>query len=390
MISRSAARLQSDARRSMVRNIRGHRPRVLETRQPSDNIEFLLNPVEPDIPIFINQCVDSEMSFGSPNFLRRNDGSYVLVRRSWSHLTGGQRDRLRELFTHFRCSEICPVSGFKAQKVFGINYPPFINEENVSELRENFQTQASDIFVIAYPKSGSQWVLSTLNCLETGESIAPGNENRMFPWPERDGLLAVEKLIKNRRIFKSHAPSHLTPWKWLHPETKIIYIMRNPKDALVSFYQHAIQRSHPQWITPGEFCDYTGDLDNFFKLFVSGSLPFGDYYEHVAFWWQLALENPKQILWVNYEDIKTNFLFEVSRMGKFCDLGYDKDTITWVKDETSFNHMKKTYGNSGHFRKGVIGDWKNHLTQFQCEYLDTKFRQVLEPLGLRNYSEPES
>jgi len=319
-----------------------------------------------------------------PKSLVRKDGSKILIRRSWSHLTSQQRTLLEEMFTHSGCSEICPVSGFKVQKVFGINYPPFIPEKNVAELRQYFRTLANDIFVVAYPKCGMQWVLSILSCLKTGKGIPKGFEKRFFPWPEKDGFHTLDKLDKNRRIFKSHAPVHLAPWKYLHPKTKIIYIMRNPKDLVVSFHKHAIQPIYPKRITPGEYCDYTGGLDSFFQLFVDGKLPFGDYFEHVAAWRQMAVQNPDQVFWLNYENVKLNFVLEVTRLAKFCELMHDVVTVERVKEETSFKNLKLTSENAGHFRKGVIGDWKNHLSHKQAEYLDTEFSRVLDPLGLKN------
>jgi len=355
------------------------RPRDVQRQNiPSSSINS--SPNEITLTYLENGRISNE----DQNWLVRCDGSPVLVRRSWSHLNTRQREMLKRLFTHHRCKEICPVSGFKAQNVYGMNHPPFITEENVAELREHFQTLPTDIYVVAYPKCGTQWVLSILNCLKTGQGIPKEQENRVFPWPEKDGLKWVNQIDETPRIFKSHAPVRIAPWRWLHPKTKIIYITRNPKDTVVSFHKHAIQPGHPKWITAGEFCDYTGDLDSFFELFADGRLPFGDYFEHVAAWRQMAVEHPKQVLWVNFEDLKRNFIEEVARMGMFCDLRHDKETIEWVSTETTFLKMKEVYENTGHFRKGEIGDWKNHLSSSQCERLDTKFSQLLEPLGLRN------
>jgi len=313
-----------------------------------------------------------------------DDGRSVVVRRSWRHLSQDQKVYLKNLFTHPECHDLCPRYGFKAQSVFGVNYPPFIQQKQVDELRENYDTLPTDIYVVTYPKCGTQWALSVVNCLKTRKSVERGYEKRFFPWPERIGLEQVNKLKTNARIFKSHAPSGILPWRRLHPETKIIYVMRNPKDAIVSFHEHTMQPERNNTTTPREFCDYTGDLSNFFELFMKNKLPFGSYFDHVRGWWQLAGAHPKQVLWVYYEDMQKNFEQEIARMATHCGLDHDEDMVRWVSKETSFAKLKEASENAGHFRKGVVGDWKNFLTQSQAEYLDARFEVELAPLGLEN------
>jgi len=312
------------------------------------------------------------------------DGRSVVVRRSWRHLDQAQKVYLQSLFTHPDCHDLCPHYGFKTQNVFGVNYPPFIQQKKVDELRENYDTLPTDIYVVTYPKCGTQWALSVVNCLKTRKSMELGYEKRFFPWPEHIGLEKVNKLDKNGRMFKSHAPVDILPWRRLHPETKIIYVMRNPKDAVVSFHEHAIQPQRNNRTTPREFCDYTGDLSNFFELFVNNKLPFGSYFEHVAGWWRFVAANPKQVLWVYYEDMQDNFEQEITRIATHCGLDHDPDLVQWVSKETSFSKLKEASENAGHFRKGIVGDWRNFLTKEQAEYLDARFEAELSPLGLMN------
>jgi hypothetical protein len=316
--------------------------------------------------------------------LIRSDGRSVVVRRSWRHLSQHQKVYLESLFTDPDCNELCPQYGFKAQNVFGVNYPPFISQKKVDELRENYDTLPTDIYVVTYPKCGTQWTLSVVSCLKTRKSIERGYENRFFPWPERIGLEQVNKLTKEARIFKSHAPISILPWRRLHPDTKIIYVMRNPKDAVVSFHEHTIQPERDNTTTPREFCDYTGDLSNFFELFAKNKLPFGSYFDHVAGWWRLAAENKKQVLWVHYEDMQSQFEREITRMARHCGFDHDEDMVRWVSKETSFAALKEASENAGHFRKGVVGDWRNFLSKAQAEYLDSRFEAELAHLGLQN------
>lgn len=315
--------------------------------------------------------------------LERANGSSVIVRRDWSHLKEEQVSLLTKLFTHPLCHEICTRNGFKHHNVLGMAHPPFITEKNVLELRAEFETLPTDIFVCTYPKCGTQWVLSILKCMRSGgQPIEKGFEARLFPWPERIGLEATRNTPGDPRLFKIHAPVRLLPWKTLHPKTKVIYCTRNPKDCVVSFHKHATQGNDPGKLTAGEFSDYTGGFNDFFELFMDGRLPFGDYFEHTASWHQFAMENPDQVFWLSFEDLKANPDEEMTRLAKFVGMPHDPATIERVRRETTFKKLKSAAEGSGHFRKGIVGDWQNHLSPAQSKRLDEKLRVLLHPLGL--------
>lgn len=313
------------------------------------------------------------------------DGTPVQIRRDWSHLNPEQISVLSKMFTHKNCHEICPKHGFKHHNVLGMAHPPFIPQENVLQLRKEFETLPTDIFVCTYPKCGTQWVLSILKCLrDGGKAIEKGFEARHFPWPERLGLEKTNQLENHPRLFKMHAPVRLLPWRKLHPNTKVIYCTRNPKDCVVSFHKHATQPAHPGNLTAGEFSDYSGSFNDFFELFVDGRLPFGDYFEHTSAWRQFYLENPEQVFWLSFEDLKANPEREIARLAKFVGMEHDSKTINRVRQETTFRKLKQAAEGSGHFRRGIVGDWRNHLSPSQSRRLDEKLRILLQPLGIHH------
>lgn len=46
------------------------------------------------------------------------------------------------------------VEGRRAKCVF----PPFVSQECLDQLRKEFEPRGDDVFVCAYPKSGTTWV----------------------------------------------------------------------------------------------------------------------------------------------------------------------------------------------------------------------------------------
>ena len=58
---------------------------------------------------------------------------------------------------------------------------------------------------------------------------------------------------------------------------KFIYVVRNPKDAIVSQYYHT------RLIKP---LGFDGDWDCFFELLMQGKAEIGLWFDHVIDWWK--------------------------------------------------------------------------------------------------------
>ena len=86
---------------------------------------------------------------------------------------------------------------------------------------------------------------------------------------EKVGSDALHSL-RRPRLLKTHLNFANCP-KSAH--AKYIYVVRNPKDCLTSYYYHNRNFKIYEWAE--------GDFDVFFELFINGELAFGDYFDHV-------------------------------------------------------------------------------------------------------------
>ena len=127
------------------------------------------------------------------------------------------------------------------------------------------------------------------NNSETMELRVPYLENGYYP-----GIKDIEKR-KGRRLIKTHLPSHILPSSAIKNKTKIIYIYRNPKDVMVSYYHFARML---------KYMEYRGTLLNFIKSFKAGRVPYAPYFPHIDGYMKLKEENPDDVLIVTYENIK--------------------------------------------------------------------------------------
>lgn len=68
--------------------------------------------------------------------------------------------------------------------------------------------------------------------------------------------------------------------------------MRNPKDHIIAYYyQH-------------RFKGVQLSLDDFIDLYLTGYLLYGNYFDHVLSFWQLAQLYPENVFFVTYEELK--------------------------------------------------------------------------------------
>ena len=152
----------------------------------------------------------------------------------------------------------------------------YFSQDNQSKDETSKQTHSIDLSEVV------------LNNNETMESRVPYLENGYYP-----GLKEIEKR-KGRRLIKTHLPAHLLPAS-VTQNSKIIYIYRNPKDVIVSYYHFARMLV---------YSNYKGTLHRFARSFMNDSVPYSPYFPHINGYRTLKKEIQKNMLIFAYEDIK--------------------------------------------------------------------------------------
>ena len=142
----------------------------------------------------------------------------------------------------------------------------------------------------------------------------------------------------------------------------------NPNTA-VSFYHH--DRSKMA---------YEGSWEEHLDLFMRGQLMFGSYFDNVLPWWQASQTAPN-ILFLKYEDMKDDLAGAVTQIADFIDAPLTQPLLDRVvagssfkamstNEKTNFSWVPQREGVPTHFRKGIVGDWRNQFTPEQSEQMD--------------------
>ncbi|XP_010892614.1 sulfotransferase 1C2 isoform X2 [Esox lucius] len=191
-----------------------------------------------------------------------------------------------------------------------------------------FRPDPLDLLIATYPKAGTTWVQEIVDLLlHNGDAEvarrAPTHHRIPFleihsPPPIPSGLSFIEKMDPPR-VIKTHLPFQLVPEGFWENKCKVIYVARNAKDSVVSYF-HFDQMNQTQ--------PEPGPWDGYLHKFMNGELPWGSWYDHVKRYW---LEREKRnILYLFYEDLKENPHREVKRIMQYLDLSLSDDVISHI------------------------------------------------------------
>ncbi|XP_074231766.1 sulfotransferase 4A1 isoform X4 [Camelus bactrianus] len=130
-----------------------------------------------------------------------------------------------------------------------------------------------------------------------------------YPQPGLD----IIKELTSPRLIKSHLPYRFLPSDLHNGDSKVIYMARNPKDLVVSYYQfHRSLRT----------MSYRGTFQEFCRRFMNDKLGYGSWFEHVQEFWEHRMD--ANVLFLKYEDMHRDLVTMVEQLARFLGVSCDK------------------------------------------------------------------
>ena len=191
----------------------------------------------------------------------------------------------------------------------------------------NFAVFADDTMIVSYPRSGNTWTRFLIaNLLHPDLDVSFTNIENLVPDTAAISSRALKK-ISRPRIIKSHE-------YFDHRYPRVIYIVRDPRDVAVSFYN--FQRKYGQ-------IDDNLPLDLYIADFVHGRLnskSWGTWGENVASWVCTRGTNP-QFLLLRFEDMLKDARRELLRIAEFMAVPSSNTNIERAIKNCSADRMRQ-------------------------------------------------
>ncbi|KAF2888820.1 hypothetical protein ILUMI_17353 [Ignelater luminosus] len=258
---------------------------------------------------------------------------------------------------------------------------------------QNFEVKNDDIWVASYPKTGTTWTQEMVWMIANNLDFEGGKEPLEFLLffdqkkvytaielkEDEYNLNSVEFAAKQKspRFIKTHLPFSLLPDQIKNgtKSPKIIYVWRNPKDTCVSYYHHGTL-----------FQGWRTDLETFAEIFMADKAMYGSYWKNIFGYWEHR--NSPNILFIKYEDMKTNLPSVIRQVAKFLEKDLTDEQIELLTKHLSFESMKnnpsvnfETYlerlrrsnfvvKDGSFIRTGVVGKYKEELSPEIVKKLD--------------------
>ncbi|XP_019180997.1 PREDICTED: cytosolic sulfotransferase 12-like [Ipomoea nil] len=275
--------------------------------------------------------------------------------------------------------------------------------------QQHFQAQDSDIMLITLPKSGTIWLKALVFALitreqflasqETPHPLLTNNPHELIPFvdvsyarePTPD-FPPISNGVKVR-VVSTHFPYAFLPESVRKTDCKLIYLCRSPKDTVVSYW-HFANRMRGENNEMKEI-----SLEEAVENYCRGVSLGGPFWDHTLGYWKESSENPRKVLFVKYEEMKEKPEVHLRRLAAFLGCPFSEEeeeggVVGEILRLCSFDNLsglevnrsgKGVFGttNSVMFRKGEVGDWRNHLTDEMASRVDQIVEEKFNGSGLK-------
>ncbi|CAH1786230.1 unnamed protein product, partial [Owenia fusiformis] len=251
-------------------------------------------------------------------------------------------------------------------------YPQYMRS-NVHEEMKTFDVRDDDIWFFSFPRSGQHWTWNIVYRLTHDLKEAPkGMEEFCMPELITHDIISS---VPSPRIIRTHQlPSSLPQTVW-DKTCKTINIVRHPKDVAYSFFKHQSTA-----LTYG----YNGTWEGYLPMWLRGEVAWNDWFKHVQEYRKQG-ENCN-MLFLTYEEVKRDTLGSIRKIAEYLGVSWSEEDYNKIVGETHIDVMKSR--NEGHdryardgrgedvmFRKGEVGEWKQHFTVAQNELFNKVYKE---------------
>jgi len=240
----------------------------------------------------------------------------------------------------------------------------------------------TEVYFLSYPKAGRTW-LRLLVGKALVDELAPGQANPM----ELSDLHRFSPLVPRIRVTHDDNPQlkradEVERDKRRYAGKSVVFLVRNPRDVVISYYFQASRRRDRFAGTPGEFLRHPiGSLDTILA------------YYNV---WAGNRAAPARFCLVRYEDLHRDAAGQLERVLAALGRAPPRAVIDAAVEYARFDNMRalerKNAFQSARLRpadgadpesfktrKGKVGGYREYLSAGDIDYMEARIRERLSP-----------
>ncbi|KAK5638159.1 hypothetical protein RI129_012454 [Pyrocoelia pectoralis] len=216
---------------------------------------------------------------------------------------------------------------------------PKYYEEREAEI-ENFEIRNDDVIVASFPRTGTTWTQEMVWLLKNdldyeGAKMDINDRFPFFELPEtcNRNCKQLYDELRNKigtRFLKTHHPFSLLP-KQIRDGSrtpKIIFLMRNPKDAFLSYHHLGLCA-----------LGWRANREDFAKVYLADKVLFGPYWKKVHGYWNMR--HLPNLLILKYEEMVKDLRSVVQKTCAFLEKGpLSEEQLEKLCTHLSFKSMK--------------------------------------------------
>jgi len=255
-------------------------------------------------------------------------------------------------------------------------------KDAVNSLKRSLRLRRADTHIVSYPKCGRTWlVLLIAKALELHFGVRVKNPLKLREYRSlRRGIPYM--LAHHDGGPEFQLPEELETDKSFYSTRRVIFMVRDPRDVLVSSYFQKTKRNY----------NFEGSMSEYVKERRGGIETIIDFYNI----WAQSRNVPKDFLLVRYEDMQEDTASELRRVLEFIGVeGVSEENIQKAVELCSFDNMRKLESDNAFktntlaprdvndpqtykTRRGVVGGYKDYLHGENLDYVEEIIRQRLD------------